>query len=999
MDSQGSAPWKDRLRQERIQRNWRQHDVAERLGTTVLTVHRWERGYQQPGAYFRIKLCALFGKSAEELGFCPVSPQSLSHSEVEAGASTRTALLSLPPIISRLWSVPYPRTPFFTGREEVLRALHEKLTQEHAIALSRSCALTGLGGIGKTQTAIEYAYRYTADYSAVFWINAETLESIISSFATVADVLSLPEKEDPEQNRTVTAVIRWLNDHHQWLLIFDNIEELELVKSFLPSAHCGSLLFTSRRQALGISAHILNLEKLTGEESRLFLLYRARLLAPGISLKHLTPADEAAVRAIVEALDGLPLALDQAGSYIEETHCDLEEYLQWYQQQRLRFLERRGHYSQDHPASVATTLLLSFQKVKKRNPAAADVLQFCAFLAPEAIPEEILVVGFPLCEEHLQALIMDPWLLNEVLALLGTYSLLRRHPRTKTLSLHRLIQTVLQESIPLQERKVWIRSVVTAINHVFPVIEQGEPATWKQCERLLPHALQSAKQSMSWQQVNEELATLLGKMGAYLTERAQYETAESLLKQALQIRKHIVETPPEAVSLLNDLGRLSHLQGHYDEAHYWYQQALDIWKHVPDDKSPRRAETFHGLAVQYAEQGKFGEAQRWFEQALHLRVQLLGNEHPQVAETVHGLGRLSIEQGRYAEAELLLKQALQIREKMLGPEHFLVSSSLHNLGRLYCEQRRYAEAEPVLKRALQIKEQAVGNNHPQVAMLLNSLGIICYRQGRYAEAKRLLKRVIHIWEQAGGANHPQVAYGLTSLAVVCCLQGRYTEAEPLLKQALEIREQTLGRNHLQATYPLTNLGEIYVIQGRYTEAEPLLKQALQIREQALGWDHPKVGHPLTNLGLLCVKQERYTEAEEHLKRALCIRSRMPGADRIDESETLKVLGYLYLKQGRYAEAEPLLKKALCLAEQILGAEHPELRSPLSYLAQLLGEQGHYEEAERLAKRALSISEKWLDFRHPLTAEILDLLTNIYTAQRKYTDASSLHQRVLAMRET
>ncbi|MGH2479745.1 MAG: NB-ARC domain-containing protein, partial [Ktedonobacteraceae bacterium] len=194
-----------------------------------------------------------------------------------------------------IWHMPHMRNPFFTGREHVLARLHQALHHEHAAVLSQSYALSGLGGIGKTQTALEYAHRYASDYTAIFWISAETTETLLASFTALAAVLDLPEKEEHEQKRVAAAVLRWLNSHDKWLLIFDNVEEVALAQDFLPTAHTGSLLFTSRRQALGITAQTLDLEIMTSEESRRFLLHRARLLDPTATLAQLPPTDEAAV--------------------------------------------------------------------------------------------------------------------------------------------------------------------------------------------------------------------------------------------------------------------------------------------------------------------------------------------------------------------------------------------------------------------------------------------------------------------------------------------------------------------------------------------------------------------------------------------------------------------------------------------------------------------------------------------------------------------------------
>ncbi len=215
MERFSSPSWSKRLQHERILRNWRQQDLADHLETTVVTIRRWERGSQQPSAYFRVKQCVLFGISAQELGLVEPAATSPGATVGEGGTPTQAPSIEAP---STLWAMPYPRNPFFTGRDPLLEQLHQQLAHEHRVAFSQSIVLSGLGGIGKTQTAIEYAYRHVHDCTAVFWIGAETAERLVSSFLTLAETLQLPEQQESEKLQVVRAVQRWLATHQGWLL-------------------------------------------------------------------------------------------------------------------------------------------------------------------------------------------------------------------------------------------------------------------------------------------------------------------------------------------------------------------------------------------------------------------------------------------------------------------------------------------------------------------------------------------------------------------------------------------------------------------------------------------------------------------------------------------------------------------------------------------------------------------------------------------------------------
>ncbi len=293
----------------------------------------------------------------------------------------------IPEPLLPLWNVPYRRNPFFTGREGVLLHLHNQLTATSAVALNQTQAINGLGGIGKTQIAIEYAHRYRDDYDAVFWVTAATRETLHSDFVALARLLQLPVQDLPDQQLIVDAVKQWLARHEQWLLILDNADELDLLTDFLPSGDAGYILVTTRAQATGSLAPSISIEQMSGDEGALLLLRRAQLLAPKASLEHVSEADRAQAETLVVAMGGLPLALDQAGAYIEETGCGLSGYLELYRTHQIDLLQRRSAGPSDHPEPVAVTWRLGFLKVERTNPAAADLLRFCAFLVPDAIPE------------------------------------------------------------------------------------------------------------------------------------------------------------------------------------------------------------------------------------------------------------------------------------------------------------------------------------------------------------------------------------------------------------------------------------------------------------------------------------------------------------------------------------------------------------------------------------------------------------------------------------
>jgi tetratricopeptide (TPR) repeat protein len=687
--------------------------------------------------------------------------------------SASASRVALPPI----WDIPYSRNPFFLGRDTELAHLRQHLQAGQTTALSQPQAISGLGGIGKTQLALEYAYRYHQDYQVVLWARAESTEALVSSYVAIASLLQLPEREAKEQEIIVQAVKTWLQTHRDWLLILDNADELALLPDFLPPVLGGHLLLTTRAAAVGRLAHRLEIEILLPGQGALFLLRRAGLIAPDAELPQASQEERDLALQITQELGGLPLALDQVGAYLEETGMDVASYWNIYQQHRADLLQRRAVVVDDHPAPVATTWSLSFQVVEEKNPAAAELLRLCAYLAPDAIPEEILSASASLFGPVLSPVAADVFLLNQAIEALRAYSLVRRDPKEKTLSIHRLVQAVLQDAQEEAERRTWAERAMLAVNAAFPEVEHG---TWSLCERLLPQALAAMQIIERYQMVSEDGERLLHETVTYLRNRARYAEAERL-----------------------------------------YKQALPIWKLHLGSEHPDVAHQLNFLAILYSDQGKYAEAERLYQQALRIWELHLGPEHLQVAYPLNGLADLYREQGKYAEAERLYQRAFQIKEQGLGPEHLQVTYPLDGLADLYREQRKYAEAESLYQRTLRTRELHLGSEHPDVAHSLNGLASLYREQGKCVEAEPLYQRALHIREQQLGPEHPETAETIDGLARLWESQGKGEAAGIWYARALAVREQALGAQHPKTTETRKRLIALLHTLGQHGKATQL----------------------------------------------------------------------------------------------------------------------------------------------------------------------------------
>lgn len=885
--------------------------------------------------------------------------QDLAWTDVASGIRKAIEDLSLLSATARrtplptVWNIPYPRNPLFTGRERILTQIADSLKMGQPTMLSQPLAISGLGGVGKTQIAIEYAYRQRQDYQTILWTLAGNRESLVAGYITIAELLMLPERGAPEQMIVVRGVIRWLTTHNEWLLLLDNADDLAIVREFIPSAFNGHILLTTRTQSVGRLARRIEVDTMPQEVGVLFLLRRALLISPDAPLEDAATSDIAMATEIWKELGGLPLALDQAGAYIEETQCSLSDYRSLYHTRRVQMLNERGGHIDDHPEPVATTWLLSLEEIEHRSPASADLLRFCAFLHPDAIPEELLSAGAKHIGPLLQPIVSDPFSLNKVIAALSAYSLINRDTREKTLSIHRLVQAVIKDVMDEQTQREWARRAVFAVNEAFPMVEF---TTWPQCKRYLPHALACAESIEQGDLLLPEAAPLLNRVGMYLYERGRWSEAEPLLKRASVMRERDPEHPDTANSL-NNLAILYYAQGKYEQAEPLLIRTLAINEQQLGAQHPSTATSLSNLAGLYDSQGKYEEAKPLYERAIAINEQQLGPEHPNTATSLNNLASLYVNQGKYEQAEPLYERVLMIYAQQLGLEHPNTATSLSNLAELYHAQGRYEQSELLYQRVLALKEGALGPDHPSTATSLNNLAGLYDSQGKYEQAEPLYERALAIKEKALGTEHPSVATSLSNLASLYINQGKYEEAEPLLKRALAINEQQLGPQHPITATSLNNLAEIYRAQGKYERAEWLLRRSLHNLEQVLGSEHPDISAVLNNLAFVLQEKQHYSEAEALYRHALQIDQSVYGRQHTVVATDFNNLGALLYQMERYVEAEYFFLRALDIDRSMLGDNHPTTGTRLKNLSLALLALDRQDEARQLLLEAEHISGK------------------------------------------
>ena len=297
---------------------WTQRRVAEKLEVSLRTYQGWENGERLPPQKMLQRIAGLF-----ELN------------DAEADTLYRAASEVAPEI----HNLPFQCNPFFTGREAYLDLLDQHFKKNGSVAITQPISISGLGGIGKTQLALEYAHRCHPNvYRTVLWTKAADKATLEASYLSLASLLRLPEKDERKVDRVIQAVKTWLERHTNWLLILDNVDDLQLARSFLPIKPRGHILLTTQSQIVGNIAAQIEMEAMAPEEGLLFLLRRSGVLKTRIERDTIASNIRNDAQQLVEILEGHPLAIDQTGVYIEETRDSFSTYMQLYSDQRLILL-------------------------------------------------------------------------------------------------------------------------------------------------------------------------------------------------------------------------------------------------------------------------------------------------------------------------------------------------------------------------------------------------------------------------------------------------------------------------------------------------------------------------------------------------------------------------------------------------------------------------------------------------------------------------------------
>ena len=499
----------------------------------------------------------------------------------------------------------------FKGRESFLANLRDHLATPDgkAAAIVARQAVHGLGGVGKTRTAIEYGWRHAGDYTALLFISAPTASALRSNLAELAGVLAV--QAGPAVEQRLAEVLHWLDAHPGWLLILDNVDTEDAAReaeTLLARLNAGHVLITSRLSNWGAGVEPLELHVLAEADAVAFLLERARN-------RRKSNDDAASARTISHELDGLALALEQAGAYIDKLRLTFAEYLARWQAKRPEVLGWHDQRLMKYPASVAVTWLTTFAQLSEPERLLLGIL---SYLAPEPIPLGLFDT------KPMTAAIDEP---RDHLAGLAGYSLVRFEGSDAVL-VHRLVQETGRQKDKGSEA---LRIALEAVNALVP-FDPDDVRTWPVWTPLAPHALAVAHRSDA-AGITDPTARLMNQLGLYLRMRSQHDEAERLYRRSL---------------------------------------AIDERSYGPDH--PNVARHLNNLASLLQATNRLGEAEPMMRRALAIDERSYGLDHPNVAIDLNSLAGLLRVTNRLSEAVSLHRRALAIDERSYGPDHPLVAN-------------------------------------------------------------------------------------------------------------------------------------------------------------------------------------------------------------------------------------------------------------------------------------------------------------------------------------
>lgn len=732
--------------------------------------------------------------------------------------------------------------------------------------------LSGLGGVGKTQIAIEYVYRHYAEYKHLFWVNAATSLTLSAAISEIAKSLGLPVAENQDEAAAFDVVRLWLSTNDGWLIVLDNADDPQQTIAAIVGNPGGHYLLTSRASTfdeIGVTQPIL-VGVMSLREATDFLLIRT-------GRRETTGEELEAVEEIASALGGLPLALEQAGGYIASRKSSFSGYLRSYRTRRLELLAKSPPKAGDYKESIATTWSLNLEAVREESIGAAEVLEYTAFLFPDDIPFELLVRGSDELGGQIAIALKDFYpaqeqtkpgevpaynesLLFDLLFPLTRYSLIQIFTEGHSFSIHRMVQEVIRAAMDEQGGKARRALLIKALEFVFPVVDFE---VWHLCRRLLPHALEVVGPIDEKELVTVEGGTLMHRIGHYLEQTGRYELAYSVYDVAVRIREKVLGADhADLGTSVNNMGLTLFKLGQFRESEKVLRRSLQIRTSACGERHRDVAQTWNNLALVVGELGDLNTSYAYLLKSNEILDSEVEEDEAGKLTRMNNIAEHLRRRGKYKEAEVIMRDVIEAREKLFGPEHPDVAFALCNLAVYVGEREATGEALGIIRRAMSIQEKTIGELHPDYGRATNIYGSLLEQDGQYDAAIAAFMKAGDIKAYTMGTSHPEIGIVYNNLGHCYGKKGDTAEAIKYYERAIGLLEFTVGPDHLHLTAPLANLAHCYIKARDGVKAKALFERILMMRRRVLGENHNDVAVALGNLAYI---EERIGTPEDALK--------------------------------------------------------------------------------------------------------------------------------------
>lgn len=711
-----------------------------------------------------------------------------------------------------------PRPASLTGRERILTELATRFTAQKG-TMPRVAVLHGMGGVGKTSVALEYAHLHLDDYGLIWQFSAEdpvTLSTNFAEMATLLGVRDLLDGADPVQQVHAALADR----PGRWLLLMDNVIHPSALRTVMPPAGNGHVLVTSQNSdwpaEQAVAVPVLNQDAATD-----FLL------------AHANDTDTDAARQLATELGGLPLALEQAVAYLNATGESLSSYSGLFCTTRASLLTRGRPSGYDK--TVATTWALAFAQLHATEPTAITLLRLLACYAPEAIPYRLLLTANPAPRLSLDAeagALLGP-LLNDILAVGDAVTALRRYSLTSpairgTVSVHRLIQAVTADELGDTEYAVWRRIAAAVLEAALPDTPE-QPDTWPTYTVLLPHILAALTVD----------STSMVRAVRYLGASGDYRTA-SLLQHNILINTQgrLGAEHPDTLTAQANLTYYTGEAGDPVAARNICAALLPLREKVLGAEHPDTLTTRSNLAHWTGDAGDRASARDQYTALLPVQEKVLGAEHPDTLTTKHQCARWTGDAGDPVAARDALAALLPIQEKVLGAEHPATLTTRANLAWYTGEAGDPAAARDGHAALLPVRERVLGAEHPDTLITWASQGDWAGEAGDSVAARDSYAALLPVREKVLGAEHPRTLNTRHELARWTGEAGDAPAARDSLAVLLPIRERIIGAEHPHALLTRHELARWTGEAGNPVAARDALAALLPIQEKVVGAGHP-----------------------------------------------------------------------------------------------------------------------------------------------------------------